>query len=225
MGTRLHIPPPLWIGAVVVVPLLLAVACFFLADDETQIGMLRDTAKLLVQLATLVALGALVKYGVDEITKGREKRLANREFRIGLVRRIRSIHRSVRSAPFYIEQEKTVKKYNEQMCELLNAASELKELGDDIRSSKLPRDFQEEAKTLEAAIKAMISYLYSILSEAAGTSVSNWEDVIALDRFSEYRMATLQFGHKSRSDISYLAEYDQHYELFKQSLREVISRS
>ena len=217
----------LW-GVLVVVVLAVAIGVVIWVFNEVgpeaklaaaQSDILKETAKAFLQLIAVGTFGVLVKLAVDEIAKDRDRRRLEREAKADWLQRLRQIHQTIRSVPYLVEEARTPDAYREQIRNLLEARTLLIELGSELRTSRIV-----STENVSPEVSKMISYLSALLGEAANTKTEDWNAVLALPCYGDYREATLEFSSEQGGSEVY-DDYDKSYEFVKDWMRTQIEES
>ena len=190
-----------------------------------QVGLIRDAARLIVQLITLGIIGVLIKQLVEDTAKAKEARAATRALRTDWLQRLRKIHQTIRSAPFTVESSRTVSTYQSAMAALLEARTDLMELGTEIEAEKPTLD-PACFRDAKSGITHMIWYLSDLLREAArfttaaGSADEDWANVTALAVYGDFREKALAFDTRNQG-ITY-DSYERGYAGAKGALRRLV---
>ena len=190
-------------------------AIYVKSPPKTQVTIGQEIAKLLVQAIAIIIVGALVKFSIEQMTASRDKEKMIREEKKNLFQTIRKIHQIVLTVPFLIEQEKTLKCYQQNMSKLIEAVANLKEVGDDLQNMVLPT---LPGKVHRKHIGEMIKYLNKIVLEGPQNDPKDWDGILKLPLYSKYRPSVLKLsGHEKCA--SFNDDYDKHYENLKNLMR------
>jgi hypothetical protein len=139
----------------------------------TQLEILREIVKLLVQLVLIGILGALVKFLLDEVSASRreqdnerERARTEKETKLSLQKellgKLSAAHRKVQSAPNYIEAARSAKTYGEQLRVIMDAKFDLDSVASEIETSTT---LFSESATIHGHLQTMVQYLDRLVGE------------------------------------------------------------
>ena len=212
--------PFLWtVISLVVFCILVVGATYFAVETKSKDAILTETAKAFIQLGTVGVLGALVKFTFDQISEVRRKQQVDLEAKRELLEQLRKLKHVVRTAPFRIEEERSLEAYRQEMKALLNAYMEIGDFGNDTRLSEFIYPYNER---VGIHVWMMSIFVSKILNEAVNQKIETWEQIVELPVFKHYRKAALDFLGTEDKYTPYEVDYNEHYNAIKKELKLLI---
>lgn len=211
----------LWTVITLVVFCILVVgATYFAVETKSKDAILTETAKAFIQLGAVGVLGALVKFTFDQISESRRKQQVDLEVKRELLEQFRKLKHVVRTTPFRIEEECSVKAYRQEMRALLDTYMEIGDFGNDTRLYEFIYPYNER---VGIHVWMMSIFVSKILNEATNQKIETWEQIVELSVFKHYRQATLDFLGTGDKYTPYRVDYNEHYDAIKKELKLLIS--
>ncbi|WP_375496281.1 DUF3592 domain-containing protein [uncultured Nostoc sp.] len=211
----------LWllIGLLVFCTLIVA-GTYFAVETKSRDTILTEIAKSFIQLGAVGALGAVVKFALDQISESQRQQQADLEVKRELLERLRKFKHIVRTIPYRIEEERTVEAYRREIRALLNIYMEIGDFGNDTRLFEFVHPYNER---IGIHIWMMSIFVSKILDEATKVSIDTWAQIDKLPVFKYYKIATLDFLGVQEKYTPYHVDYNAHYDAIKGELRLLIS--
>ena len=138
--------------------LVLASVYIFNYVDSTQ-GLndfLEQLAKLLLQAAIIVFIGAVLNFILNRLYKQKEKEEADRQNRIEFLRRVRAVHTTIQTSQTLLIAHKSPKTYVEVMRKLIQLVYDVIEIEEDL---KVTVDLFSEKTKMVSALENISSYI------------------------------------------------------------------
>lgn len=132
----------------------------WVANSKQQSELFTELGKGLLQVVVIGVLGTVLKLLVDDYQERRQRADQQAAFRLDIHRRLVGVANVLRKARTLIQANRTVKTWNEQMLEIMEAGYELRLMRHEIEASRrVPDPPLSNASRFVKRIGAMLDYI------------------------------------------------------------------